>query len=61
MIVGACFFYNDNAYKFQQLLKEAISRYGLCKKLYIDPGSPYSNEQLTLICVSLSYFNNFFN
>lgn len=53
MIVGARFFYNDNAYNFQQVLKEAISRYGLCKKLYIDLGSPYSNEQLTLICGSL--------
>lgn len=53
MIVGSRFFYNDNAYNFQQVLKEAISRYGLCKKLYIDLGSPYSNEQLTLICGSL--------
>jgi len=54
LIVGSRFFYNDNAYNFQLVLKEAISRYGLCKKLYIDNGSTYSNVQLTLICGSLA-------
>ena len=53
LIVGARFFYNDNAYNFQLVLKEAISRYGLCKKLYLDNGSTYANAQLTLICGSL--------
>lgn len=53
LIVGSRFFYNESAYNFQQVLKEAISRYGLCKKLYLDNGSIYSNEQLTLICGSL--------
>lgn len=53
MIVGARFFYNDNAYNFQLVLKEAIARYGLCKKLYTDHGGPYQNGQLTLILGSL--------
>lgn len=53
LIVGARFFYNDNAYNFQLVLKEAIARYGLCKKLYLDNGSTYANAQLTLICGSL--------
>jgi hypothetical protein len=53
MIVGARFFYNDNAYNFQMVLKEAISKHGMCNKLYLDNGSTYSNEQLTLICGSL--------
>lgn len=53
LIVGSRFFYNDNAYNFQLVLKDAISRYGLCKKLYLDNGSTFSNEQLTLICGSL--------
>lgn len=53
LIVGARFFYNDNAYNFQQLFRDSIARYGICKKLYIDNGSTYSNEQLTLICGSL--------
>jgi transposase InsO family protein len=53
LIVGSRFFYSDNAYNFQKVLKEAISRYGICKKLYLDNGSTYSNKQLTLICGSL--------
>ena len=53
MIVGARFFYNDNAYNFQLVLKDAIARYGLCKKLYSDHGGPYSNGQLRLILGSL--------
>lgn len=53
MIVGARFFYNDNAFNFQIVLKEAVARYGLCRKLYTDHGAPYSNGQLTLILGSL--------
>ncbi|MDT8716026.1 DDE-type integrase/transposase/recombinase [Clostridium sp. 19966] len=53
LIVGARFFYNDNAYNFQLVLKEAISCYGLCKKLYLDNGSTYANTQISLICGSL--------
>ena len=53
LIVGSRFFYNDNAYNFQLVLKDAISRYGICRKIYLDNGSTYSNEQLTLICGSI--------
>ncbi|NLN64801.1 MAG: transposase [Clostridiaceae bacterium] len=53
LIVGSRFFYNDNAYNFQLVLKEAIARYGLCSKLYLDNGSTYANRQVTLICGSL--------
>jgi len=53
LIVGARFFYHDNAYNFQTVLKEAIARYGLCNKLYTDNGAPYSNNQLSLILGSL--------
>ncbi len=53
LIVGARFFYNDNSYNFQLVLKDAIARFGLCNKLYLDNGSTYSNEQLSLICGSL--------
>jgi hypothetical protein len=53
LIVGARFFYNDNAYNFQLVLKDAIARYGLCKKIYCDNGSSYSNKQLSLILGSL--------
>jgi len=53
LIVGGKFFYNDNAYNFQKVLKESIARYGIPTKLYLDNGSPYKNEQLSLICGSL--------
>lgn len=52
MIVGGEIFYNDNAYNFQKV-KKAVSTFGLPSKLYLDNGSSYSNEQLTLICGSL--------
>ncbi len=53
MLVGAQLFYNDNAYNFQQVLKDAIATYGIPAKLLVDNGSPYANEQLSMICVSL--------
>lgn len=53
MIVGAQFFYNDNAYNFQKVLKDTVARYGICTKIYLDNGSTYANEQLSLICGSL--------
>lgn len=53
LLVGGGLFYNDNAYNFQKVLKEAIATYGIPSKLYVDNGSSYSNEQLSLICVSL--------
>lgn len=54
MIVGGEIFYNDNAYNFQKVLKRAIETYGIPDKLYLDNGSPYSNQQLTLICDSIA-------
>lgn len=54
MIVGGEIFYNDNSYNFQRVLKRAVETYGIPDKLYLDNGSPYSNEQLTLICDSIS-------
>ena len=53
LIVGGEIFYNDNAYNFQKVLKRAIATYGIPDKLYLDNGSPYSNEQLTFICDSI--------
>lgn len=53
LIVGGRFFYNDNAYNFQKILKEAVARYGIPQKIFVDNGSPYKNEQLSLICGSL--------
>ena len=53
MIVAGRFFYADNAYHFQQVFKEAVAARGIPVKLYVDNGSPYKNEQLSLICGQL--------
>lgn len=53
MIVGGSIFYSDNAYNYQLVLKAAIETYGIPDKLYLDNGSPYSNQQLSRICASV--------
>lgn len=53
MIVGGKFFYADNAYNFQKVLKDAVASRGIPVKLYVDNGSPYKNEQLAMICGQL--------
>ena len=53
LLVGGELFYNDNAYNFQKVLKDAIATYGIPDKLYVDNGCSYSNEQLSMICISL--------
>ena len=53
MIVGGQIFFNDNTMNFQRVLKRAVETYGIPDKLYLDNGSPYSNEQLNLICDSI--------
>ena len=53
LLVGGELFYNDNAYNFQKVLKQAIATYGIPDKLYVDNGCSYSNEQLSMICVEL--------
>ena len=53
LLVGGGLFYNDNAYNFQKVLKDAVAAYGIPSKLYVDNGCSYSNEQLSLICGSI--------
>lgn len=53
MIVGGRLFYQENAANFQQVLRDAVAAYGIPHKLYVDNGSPYSNEQLSFICGSV--------
>ena len=52
-LVGGELFYSDNACNFQKVLKDAIATYGIPDKLYVNNGCSYSNEQLSMICVSL--------
>ncbi len=47
------FFFNDNAVNMQKVFKKAILKFGLPKKLFVDNGSPFKNDQLRLICASL--------
>jgi transposase InsO family protein len=53
MIVGGKLFYQDNAYNFQQVLREAVETYGIPNKLYVDNGAPYRNDQLSQVCASV--------
>lgn len=53
LLVGGGLFYSDNAFNFQKVLKQAVATYGIPDKLYVDNGCSYSNEQLSMICVSL--------
>jgi len=50
LIVGARLFFEDNAYNFQKLLKDAVATTGVPQKLYVDHGSSYENSQLSYIC-----------
>jgi transposase InsO family protein len=47
------FFFNDNAVNMQIVFKKAILKYGLPKRLFVDNGPSYKNDQLRLICASL--------
>ena len=53
LVVGSEMFYEDTAANFQKVLKDAIARFGIPRKLLLDNGAPYSNEQLLLICGTL--------
>jgi len=53
MIVGARLFFEDNAYNFQKVLKDAVAAHGIPTKLYCDHGGPYENAQLAFICGSI--------
>ena len=53
LIVGRGFYLNDNAINVQKTLKKAIKTYGIPKRIYLDNGKSYKNEQLSLICARL--------
>jgi transposase InsO family protein len=53
MIVGARLFFEDTAYNFQKVLKDAAATYGIPNKLYVDHGPSYENSQLSFICGSI--------
>lgn len=53
LIVGARFYYNDNSYNLQDIFKSAIKKYGVPKKLFVDNGTTYKNDQFNIICANL--------
>jgi putative transposase len=53
LILHGEFFFNDNAVNMQIVFKRAISKYGLPKRIFVDNGKTYKNDQLGLICASL--------
>lgn len=52
LITNAKFFYEDNAINFQNTFKEGLKKYGIPKKIFLDNGKTYKNEQLSIICAS---------
>lgn len=53
LLVHGEFYFNDTAANMQDAFKKAIAKYGVPKKLFVDNGSSYRNEQLGYICASL--------
>jgi len=53
MVVGAKLFFEDSAYNFQKVFKNAVATYGIPNKLYVDNGASYHNSQLPFICGSI--------
>jgi transposase InsO family protein len=47
------FYFNDNAINMQNSFRQAIAKFGVPKRIYLDLGGPYDNLQLRLICASL--------
>ena len=53
LLVHGEFYFNDNTINMQHAFKKAIAKYGVPKRLFVDNGSSYRNEQLGYICASL--------
>jgi len=53
LILHGEFFFQDNAVNMQTVFKKAVSKYGIPKRLFVDNGGTYKNDQLQLICASL--------
>jgi transposase InsO family protein len=53
LITGYKFFFEDNSVNLQEVLKDAVKKYGVPKRLFVDNGTTYKNEQLSLICAYL--------
>lgn len=52
LIPYAEFFFEDNAINFQSSFKNGLKKYGIPKKIFLDNGKTYKNEQLAIICAN---------
>lgn len=53
MLLHTQFYLNDNAVNMQDSFKQAIAKFGVPKRLYVDNGRSYDNLQLKYICASI--------
>jgi transposase InsO family protein len=54
VIVGARFFFHENSFNLEAVLKEAMIRFGTVKMLYTDNGTPlFISSHLQLACARL--------
>lgn len=53
LITNAKFYFEDNAINFQNTFKEALKKYGVPKRIFLDNGKTYKNEQLGIICANV--------
>ncbi|HZK70155.1 MAG TPA: DDE-type integrase/transposase/recombinase [Clostridia bacterium] len=53
ILVHGEFFFADNAINMQTVFKKAIMKYGIPKRLFVDNGCSYQNNQLNWICAEL--------
>lgn len=53
LITSAKFYFEDNAINFQLTFKEALKKYGIPKRIFLDNGKTYKNEQLGIICANV--------
>ena len=53
LIVGAKFYFNDNSINLQDIFKSSVKKYGVPKKIFVDNGTTYKNDQFNIICASL--------
>lgn len=53
LITNAKFYFEDNAINFQKTFKEALKKYGIPKRIFLDNGKTYKNEQLGVICANV--------
>ena len=52
LITNAKFYFEDNAINFQNTFKEGLKKYGIPKRIFLDNGKTYKNEQLKIICAT---------